>query len=251
MSNDFLTITFRGDQALSLSRETSDFYIDGRAGTFDSPTCRDILIRIIEASPKVATTDDLRLAVGAKQHAKYVFMIRQSLRAAGLQHDVIVCARNRGYCLAPNWQLHDVGRSVLGQALEQIQRVVDTTCQHVLLCSITTSPMGLTFLERNPTTQALAHQSFRLLLDASWQIVHELSRMGLYEDNAPDIIEVKVLAERLLSYVTFMRLGHRLSDENWRKDFVAEVLSIQARLKNDVKRLHAAALRRPPPALAA
>lgn len=244
MSDHFLTLTFRGDQTVSISRESCDLFVDGRASRFASITCRDLLLRIIEASPKIATFEDLHAAVGKKQLTKYVFMIRRDLRSAGLTNEVIKCERNRGYALAENWHLHDVGRSVLGEALEQMKHVVDATCSHVLHCTLTTSPIGLTFLERSPTTQALAHQSFRLLQDASWQLVHELSRIGLCEDHAPDIIEVKVLTERLLSYVTFMRIGHRLSAEDWRKDFVAEVMSIQTRLASDVKRLHAAAVRK-------
>lgn len=68
--------------------------------------------------------------------------------------------------------------------------------------------------------------------------------LGLTEDHAPDVIEVKVLVERLLSYVEFWRIGHRLEEDDWRRDFVAEVRSILTRLEAHVERLHRLALAR-------
>jgi hypothetical protein len=237
---DCVTIHYGDDHTLSVSKDSCDFFVDGQAGKFETTICRDLFLCIIQRSPLMATPDDFIKAVGACQHAKYICMTRKRLKQAGLQIEVIECARNRGYKLSSGWELHDVRRGVIGAALAQIDRVVESTRSHVHHGALSESHMGLTFLERSPATQAHAHQGYMLLFDSGWQLVHELSRLNLTEDYAPDIIEVKKLIERLSSYATFMRIGHRLSHEDWRKDFMAEMQNIHTRLNQDVTRLHKA-----------
>lgn len=244
LGNDCVTIHYKDDHFLALSRDSLEFHVDGRTGKFDNANGRNILLYIIERSPRVATPDDLRLNVGQCNYAKYISIARKSFERAGLHLEVIENMRNTGYRLAPGWELHDLHRSVIGDALSQVERVVELTRMHVQSSQLSESKMGMKFVERSPVTVSQSHQAFVLLMDAGWQLIHELGRLDLGEEHAPDIIEVKVHVERLISYATFMRIGHRLSPEDWRKDFFAEMLSVHARLKQDVGRLYDASRRK-------
>lgn len=238
---EHVTIQLGQERSLTVERDTRTFYVDGRQGYFRSAISRDILLEVIRRSPRLTTLEDLTSRLGDRQFAKYVSFARDDLKKSGLLAQVIVNVRCAGYQLAKGWSAEDPASRVLGEALHQIQTVVEASIAYVAKCCMTENKMRIKHIERNTTTVTLGRQNAVMLNDAGWLILHELCRLELPVELAPDVLQVKQVLDLMKTYAEFSRTGHLLTDEHWREDFDREFTCHHRRLVRDVERLRRAA----------
>jgi hypothetical protein len=238
---EYVSIQLGQDRCLAIERDTRRFYVDGREGFFRSTISRDIVLEVIRHSPKSTSLEDLTSRLGDRQFAKYVSYARDDFKKTGLLAEVIVSVRGTGYQLTKGWSVDDPAAQVLVEALHQIQAVVDASIAYVAKCGMTENKMCIKHIERNITTVTLGRQHAVMLNDAGWLLLHELCRLELPVELAPDVLQLKLLLDLLKTYAEFSRAGHMLTDEQWRNDFERELICHHRRLVREVERLRQAA----------
>jgi hypothetical protein len=218
-----------GPKVLHLIQNDVVFWLDGMEKTFKSLLYSEVLIILASRHPKTVPTNEIfellqsRHAVGSRFNPeqtvhKYVHGARQDLIDAGLRMDVIKNVRGLGYRLGDGWSVESSHKAenLVDREIEDLRKLVERCIHHLHSKSVTINHGGLMYFEADPL---IIKENMILLNRIGWQLIHNLSA----PENIPDVLDIKSDISELLSYVIFWRIGHRLTEEEWKLDYVCEV----------------------------
>lgn len=240
-----LTVFYRSDKSLTIEPTGTLFYVDGRPGRFTSEISRRIVQTVIQQSPGVTSCDLLRDRLGERQFPRYVSIARRDFRNAGLMVDVLISVRGSGYRLVDGWSLQEEQRPALARTMGELSILVADAIAFVDRCKLEKNKIGLIQVERGGLRSLMSGQNFLRFDQAVYQILDELSSMGLGSRYTRDIVKVKQALVDLASYLLFWRTGDRLTDDDWKANFREESQSLLDAIAYDVQRLASSASGRP------
>lgn len=221
-----------GPKFLHVSRNDVVFWADGVEYTFRSLTHAELLVLLINRHPNTVSSENIFdhfravSPIGSKSRLdqtihKIVHGARQDLSSAGLKMPVIRNVRGVGYRVAEGWTVEAETNSVglVESEMQELQGLVHRCVEYVSTRRVVTNQAGLLYLDAE---RHVAQENFLLLDRIGWQLLHSLGEREL----VPDILDIKNDLSVLMSYIVFWRVGHRLTEDEWKEDYRQEIQKV-------------------------
>lgn len=218
-----------GPKVLHVTQNDIVYWVDGVEKTFKSMIHGQVIAILAMRYPQTVPTHEIfeilqvKYSVGSRLNPeqtvhKYIHGARQDLSDAGLLMEVVKNIRGFGYRLADGWsvEVNTSTDNLVDREIQDLRSMAQRCVDHLHSRPITINKGGLMFFEADPL---LIKENMILIDRIGWQLIHNLS----FVDCIPDVLDIKRDISKLLSYVIFWRVGHRLSEEEWRLDYVSEV----------------------------
>jgi DNA-binding winged helix-turn-helix (wHTH) protein len=215
---------------VSVESGKDHFKVEGRVSTFASQAIADIFVRLVHCSPDILKHSEIASILESNHRGitgdpnqeqetarRAIHSLRKSLQDAGVYSTIILTVRGSGYRLSNDWKvLNDHKQKSNERVLIELIELVEE-CKN--LCDdldVITDGSGLMYIKLDSNN---ASELFGRIYCIMRQILEEESRPG----KNSTLFALKKELWTLASYVTFWRMGERMTEHYWRADYRAEI----------------------------